>query len=42
MTGNKTTLFQRIRDSGNELIKQIDDESFIYKKKMGEVDLSLP
>jgi hypothetical protein len=27
---------------GNEFIKRIDDESFMYKKKTGDVDLSLP
>ncbi len=42
-TGNKTVLFQRIRDSGNEFIQRIDDKPFVYKKKKGEeVDSSLP
>ncbi len=42
-TGNKTVLFQRIRDSGNEFTQRIDDESFVYKKKKGEeVDSFLP
>ena len=42
ITGNKNVLFQWIRDSGNEFIERIDDESFYYKKNVGEVDLSLP
>jgi hypothetical protein len=42
-TGNKTVLYQRIWDSGNEFIQQINDESFVYKKKKGEeVDSALP
>ncbi len=42
LSGNKTALFQQIRDSGSDLIEQINDESFYYRKKNGEVDLSLP
>ncbi len=42
ITGNKNVLFQWIRDSGNEFIERIDDESFYYKTNVGEVDLSLP
>jgi hypothetical protein len=41
-SGNKTVLFQRIRDSGSDLIERINDKSFYYRKKNGEVDLSLP
>jgi hypothetical protein len=41
-SGNKTAIFQRIRDSGNECIEQINDESFHFRKKVGEVDLFLP
>jgi hypothetical protein len=42
-SGNKTVLFQQIRDSGSEFIQRIDDKSFVYKKKKGEeVDSSLP
>ena len=41
-SGNKTTIFQRIRDSGNECIERINDESFYFRKKVGEVDQSLP
>ena len=41
-SGNKTAIFQRIRDSGNECIEQINDESFHFRKKVGEVDQSLP
>jgi hypothetical protein len=41
-SGNKTALFQRIQDSGSDLIEQINDKSFYYRKKNGEVDLSLP
>ena len=41
-SGNKPVLFARIRDSGNELIEQMDDELFTYKRKKGEVDASLP
>jgi hypothetical protein len=41
-SGNKTVLFQRIWDSGSDLIEQINDESFYYRKKNGEVNLSLP
>ena len=40
-SGNKTAIFQRIRDSGNECIERINDESFHFRKKVGEVDLSL-
>ena len=39
---NKTAIFQRIRDSGNECIEQINDKSFHFRKKVGEVDQSLP
>jgi hypothetical protein len=41
-SGNKPVLFARISDSGNELIEQMDDELFTYKKKKGDVDASLP
>jgi hypothetical protein len=41
-SGNKTTIFQRIRDSGNECIEQINVKSFHFRKKVGEVDQSLP
>jgi len=41
-SGNKPVLFARICDSGNELIEQMDDELFTYKRKKGEVDVSLP
>jgi len=41
-SGNKTAIFQRIRDSGNECIERINDESFHWRKKVGEVDQSLP
>jgi hypothetical protein len=41
--GNKVMLFAWIWDCGNPLIKQIDDESFVFKKIRGEeADLSLP
>jgi hypothetical protein len=42
LSGNKTVLFQRIWDSGSVLIEKINDESFYYRKKNREVDLSLP
>ena len=32
-SGNKTAIFQRIRDSGNECIERINDESFHWRKK---------
>jgi hypothetical protein len=42
-TGNKSALFQRIRDCSSAAIEKINDESFYYRKKKGEdVDLSLP
>ena len=41
-SGNKPVLFARISDSGNELIEQMDDELFTYKKKRGDVYASLP
>ena len=40
-SGNKTAIFQRIRDSGNECIERINEESFQFRKKVGEVDQSL-
>jgi hypothetical protein len=41
-SGNKTAIFQRIRDSGNKCIEQINNESFHFRKKVGEVDQFLP
>jgi hypothetical protein len=41
-SGNKTALFQRIRDSGINVIDRIDDETFYYRRRMGEIDTSLP
>ena len=41
-SGNKTAIFQRIRDSGNECIERVNDKSFHFRKKVGEIDLSLP
>jgi sugar diacid utilization regulator len=43
-SGNKTVIFTQIWDSSNPLIEQIDDESFVYKKKKEVVvaNLSLP
>jgi hypothetical protein len=41
-SGNKTAIFQRMRDSGNECIERINDESFHFRNKVGEVDQSLP
>jgi len=42
LSGNKTTIFQWIRDLSNECIERINDESFHFRKKAGEVDQSLP
>ena len=41
-SGNKTALFQRIRDSGINIINRIDDETFYYRRRVGEIDTSLP
>jgi hypothetical protein len=41
-SGNKTALFQRIRDSTIHCIDWVDDESFYYRKRVGEIDQSLP
>ncbi len=32
-SGNKAVIFAQIRDSSNPLIEQIDDESFVCKKR---------
>jgi hypothetical protein len=43
-SGNEAAIFAWIWDSSNPLIEQIDDESFVYKKKKEVVvaNLSLP
>ncbi len=42
--GNKAAIFAQIRDSANPLIEQIDDKSFMYRKKkeVEVANLSLP
>jgi hypothetical protein len=34
-SGNRTAIFQRIRDLGNECIEGINDKSFYFREKVG-------